>query len=140
MNALAARGLDYIVVDGATANDADVEVPMVSFDEYCNPTSVPVDLRLSDRDVILVRAGLATATVTVLVVDRTGNLNVRADSFSVPAGSSLVTLNVLENDNILPGNGEDLVVDTILASAAAISRSSSAASTTKPSAVRGTAV
>jgi hypothetical protein len=61
MNALAARGLDYIVVDGATANDADVEVPMVSFDEDCNPTSLPVDLRLTDRDVILVRAGLATA-------------------------------------------------------------------------------
>ena len=59
MNALAARGLDYVVAEGATANDADVEVPMISFDEYCNPTSIPVDLRLTDRDVILVRAGLA---------------------------------------------------------------------------------
>jgi len=54
----------------------------------------------------------ATATVTVLVVDRSETLNVRADSFSVPAGSSQVTLNVLENDNILPGTGEDLVIES----------------------------
>ena len=49
----------------------------------------------------------ATATVTMLVVDRANTLNVRADAFSVPAGSVSNALNVLENDNILPGNGED---------------------------------
>ncbi len=61
VNALGARGLDYVVVEGATAEDADVELPMASYDDECNFTSVPVDLRLSDRDVILVRGDLATA-------------------------------------------------------------------------------
>jgi len=60
-NALAARGLDYVVVEGAVASDADVELPMASFDDACNETSVPVDLRLSDRDVILVRGDHETA-------------------------------------------------------------------------------
>lgn len=55
----------------------------------------------------------ATATVSVTVVDRTGKLNVRADSFGVPAGSSGTTLNVLENDNILPGNGENLEIVSV---------------------------
>jgi len=52
----------------------------------------------------------ASTMVTVVVVDRSNTLNVRADSFGVPAGSNGVTLNVLENDNILPGNGEDLEI------------------------------
>lgn len=53
-------------------------------------------------------SAVAPATVSVLVVNRAGTLNVRADTFAVPAGSSGTTLNVLENDNILPGNGGDL--------------------------------
>jgi len=61
VNALGARGLDYVVVEGATAEDADVELPMVSYDDECIPTSIPTDLRLSDRDVILVRGDLVTA-------------------------------------------------------------------------------
>ncbi len=60
VNALGARGLDYVVVEDATAEDADVELPMASFDEECNFTSQPTDLRLSDRDVILVRGDLVT--------------------------------------------------------------------------------
>lgn len=59
----------------------------------------------------------ATATVTMLVVDRSETLNVRADAFSVPAGSVSNTLNVLENDNILPGNGEDLDIVSVTAAA-----------------------
>jgi endonuclease/exonuclease/phosphatase family metal-dependent hydrolase len=59
--ALAARGLDYDVVVGATAVNADVEFPMAGFDEDCNLVSVPTDLRLTDRDVILVRGDLETA-------------------------------------------------------------------------------
>lgn len=61
--------------------------------------------------------GTATATtmVTVLVVDRTESLNVRADSFSVPAASSQVVLDVLANDNILPGTGEDLTISSVTA-------------------------
>ncbi len=55
----------------------------------------------------------ASAVVTVVVVNRANTLNVRADSFGVPAGSSEVTLNVLENDNILPGTGEDLVITAV---------------------------
>jgi|GEM_PF-1043302 len=57
----------------------------------------------------------ATATVTILVVNRANTLNVRADAFSVPAGSVSNALNVLENDNILPGNGEDLEILTVTA-------------------------
>ena len=57
----------------------------------------------------------ATATVTMLVVNRANTLNVRADAFSVPAGSVSNALNVLENDNILPGNGEDLEILTVTA-------------------------
>ena len=64
LEALAARGLDYVVVVGATAVNADVEFPMASFDEDCNLTSVPTDLRLTDRDVMLVRSGLETANAT----------------------------------------------------------------------------
>jgi VCBS repeat-containing protein len=59
----------------------------------------------------------ATATVTMLVVDRADTLNVRADAFSVPAGSVSNALNVLENDNILPGNGEDLEITSVTAAA-----------------------
>jgi VCBS repeat-containing protein len=59
----------------------------------------------------------ATATVSMLVVNRANTLNVRADAFSVPAGSVSNTLNVLENDNILPGNGEDLDILSVTAAA-----------------------
>jgi hypothetical protein len=61
MDALAARGLDYVAVEDATSWNADIEFPMATFDEVCNPTSFPVDLRLTDRDVLLVRSDLATA-------------------------------------------------------------------------------
>ncbi len=59
----------------------------------------------------------ATATVTVLVLDRTNTLNVRADDFSVPVGSSEMVLNVLENDNILPGTGDTLEITSVTAPA-----------------------
>lgn len=59
----------------------------------------------------------ATATVNIVVVNRNNTLNVRADSFSVPVGSVSNTLNVLENDNILPGNGEDLEIVSVTAAA-----------------------
>ncbi len=55
----------------------------------------------------------ATATVTVVVENRVGTLNVRADSFGVALGSSQVTLNVLENDNILPGTGDALTINSV---------------------------
>jgi len=64
LDALAARGLDYVAVEGAISENADVEFPMASFDEVCNFTSIPMDLRLTDRDVILVRRGLVTANAT----------------------------------------------------------------------------
>lgn len=59
----------------------------------------------------------ATATVSIVVVNRSNTLNVRADAFSVPVGSVSNTLNVLENDNILPGNGEDLDITSVTAAA-----------------------
>jgi hypothetical protein len=60
LDALAARGLDYTVVNAATSWNADIEFPMASFDQSCNLTSIPMDLRLTDRDVILVRGDLPT--------------------------------------------------------------------------------
>ncbi|MCW1922135.1 Ig-like domain-containing protein [Luteolibacter arcticus] len=59
----------------------------------------------------------ATATVSMLVVNRANTLNVRADAFSVPVGSVSNTLNVLENDNILPGNGENLDIVSVTTAA-----------------------
>jgi hypothetical protein len=61
LDALAARGLDYVEVEGATSWNADIEFPMASFDGDCNFTSFPMDLRQTDRDVILVRRDLPTA-------------------------------------------------------------------------------
>lgn len=55
----------------------------------------------------------ATATATVLVLDRSDLLNVRDDSFSVPAGSTDILLNVLQNDNVLPGTGDALTVESV---------------------------
>ncbi|WP_367871018.1 Ig-like domain-containing protein [Luteolibacter sp. Populi] len=55
----------------------------------------------------------AEAMVTVLVENRAGTLNVRADSFGVPINSSQATLNVLENDNILPGTGDALEITAV---------------------------
>lgn len=64
MDALAVRGLDYVVVEDAVSWNADTEFPMATFDESCNLTSFPTDLRLTDRDVLLVRGDLATANGT----------------------------------------------------------------------------
>ena len=61
MDALAARGLDYVAVEDATSWNADIEFPMATFDEFCDLASIPMDLRLTDRDVLLVRGDLSTA-------------------------------------------------------------------------------
>lgn len=52
----------------------------------------------------------AVATVNIMVANRENTLALRADTVSVPAGSSNNVLNVLANDNILPGSGLDLVI------------------------------
>ncbi len=54
----------------------------------------------------------ATATVSVVVIDRTHTLNVRDDALSVRAGSTDNLLLVLTNDNILPGSAEALTIAT----------------------------
>jgi VCBS repeat-containing protein len=59
----------------------------------------------------------ATATATVLVLDRSNLLNVRDDDFSVPAGGTEILLNVLQNDNVLPGTGDELTVASFTAPA-----------------------
>lgn len=59
LDALAARGLYYVAVEGASPVNADTEFPAIEFDGLCNPISLPTDVRLTDRDVILVRADLA---------------------------------------------------------------------------------
>ncbi|MGW8367558.1 MAG: hypothetical protein ACWGPN_02625, partial [Gammaproteobacteria bacterium] len=59
LDALAARGLHYVAVEDASPVNADTEFPAIDFDPYCSPISIPMDVRLTDRDVILVRADLA---------------------------------------------------------------------------------
>lgn len=58
LDALEDRGLDYVAVEMASPMNADVEFPAVEFDDSCNPLSIPKDIRLTDRDVILVRGNL----------------------------------------------------------------------------------
>ena len=58
LNALAAKGLHYEVA--VVQENADVELPMLTFSETGVPTGLD-DLRMVDRDVILVRADV-TAT------------------------------------------------------------------------------
>jgi len=58
LDALHARGLDYVAIEGASPVNADVEFPAIEFDAACNPLGLPTDVRLTDRDVILVRANL----------------------------------------------------------------------------------
>lgn len=52
----------------------------------------------------------ATAQVTVRVIDRTNTLPMRDDSFSVPSGTINNVLNVLANDNVLPGTGDAITI------------------------------
>lgn len=59
LDALTARGLEYVPVTGASVVNADVELPAIEFDGSCQPLGLPMDVRLTDRDVILVRANLA---------------------------------------------------------------------------------
>lgn len=58
MDALAARGLYYTAIEGASPTNADTEFPAIEFDATCNPLTIPTDIRLTDRDVILVRSDL----------------------------------------------------------------------------------
>ena len=59
LNALSARGMSYVVVEEASPVNADVEFPAIPFDAACNPLDMPTDVRLTDRDVMLVRADVA---------------------------------------------------------------------------------
>lgn len=61
LDALWDRGLDYTPIAAASPTNADVEFPALEFDAFCNPTSLPTDVRLTDRDVILVRGDLGVA-------------------------------------------------------------------------------
>lgn len=58
LDALSDRGLNYIAVESASPVNADTEFPAIEFGPDCTPLSIPIDLRLTDRDVILVRADL----------------------------------------------------------------------------------
>ena len=58
LDALAARGLHYVAIEMASPTNADDEFPAIEFDDACNPLTVPTDVRLTDRDVILVRDNL----------------------------------------------------------------------------------
>lgn len=56
---LAARGLDYVVA--GQIQNADVELP--AFADPQDPTAGLIDVRLTDRDVLLVRRGLEVSNV-----------------------------------------------------------------------------
>ena len=60
-DALAARGLHYKVAPGASTTNADVEFPAIDHiiqNGTCVFASQPMDVRLTDRDVVLVREDL----------------------------------------------------------------------------------
>jgi endonuclease/exonuclease/phosphatase family metal-dependent hydrolase len=60
-DALASRGLYFKVAHDASPDNADVEFPAINFSfdgVSCAPASVPIDVRLTDRDVVLVREDL----------------------------------------------------------------------------------
>jgi endonuclease/exonuclease/phosphatase family metal-dependent hydrolase len=59
LDALEARGLHYMAVEDASPTNADVEFPAIEFEADCSFTAPPTDVRLTDRDVILVRSDLA---------------------------------------------------------------------------------
>jgi len=65
LDALAARGLQYDVVEDAIAYESDFEFPSWNLDPHlgCVPVdgALPTDVRAEDRDVILVRSDVATA-------------------------------------------------------------------------------
>jgi VCBS repeat-containing protein len=59
----------------------------------------------------------AATVVTVRIVNRAGTLPLRPDTVSVAAGSAGNVLNVLANDNILPGSGLGLIITAATAPA-----------------------
>ena len=64
MDALSYRGLDYSVVWLASTINADTEFPAIEFDEFCTALGPPTDVRLTDRDVMLVRSDLVVNLAT----------------------------------------------------------------------------
>lgn len=61
LDALEARGLHYVAVEDASPTNADVEFPAIEFGDGCDPQGLPTDVRLTDRDAILVRSDLAVS-------------------------------------------------------------------------------
>ena len=53
LDVLSDRGLNYVAVDSASPDNADSEFPAIEFDPDCNPSGIPMDLRPTDRDVIM---------------------------------------------------------------------------------------
>jgi len=96
----AARGLTEISVDGR----AVIYTPQANFDGDDSFT-----YQISDGE-----GGGDTATVVVRVIirERNGNLRALDDQFSAAKGTTS-SLDVLANDNILPDNGQNLIIDTI---------------------------
>jgi len=82
MDALQSRGLNYKVA--AVLENADIELPMlVGFD---GPAPLLDDVRLTDRDVVLIRAGVKTSNITA----RNFAYNFQVAAGSNPDGSPLV--------------------------------------------------
>lgn len=90
MDALSAKSLDYTIA--AVLNNADIELPMLPTD-YSEPNSVLDDVRLIDRDVILIRNDVSFSNVATirytdsLVVDTSFGI-------SVPRGYTALTAEI----------------------------------------------
>jgi len=90
MDALSAKSLDYTIA--AVLNNADIELPMLPTD-YSEPNSQLDDVRLIDRDVILIRNDVSFSNVATirytdsLVVDTSFGI-------SVPRGYTALTAEI----------------------------------------------
>jgi len=88
MDALAARGLNYSVA--AVISNADIELPILPT-SYSEPGSFLDDIRLVDRDVILVRNDVAFSNVTSahytarIIIDETLDISVPRGYVAVDA-------------------------------------------------------
>ncbi len=105
----AAIGITEIIVAPDAGGSAVIEGNGI---RYTPAASHPSDSYTETFSYEISGGGTARAVtaVTVQVVNRSGTLPLRPDTVSVAAGSAGNVLNVLANDNILPGSGLGLVI------------------------------
>lgn len=96
--------VDISLPSGNTLTVEDNQLTFVQdFDSFLTDDSASFAYEISGGGI-----ARATAQVDVTIFDRTGTLKVRNDWFGILAGSESAPLDVLANDNILPGSIAEL--------------------------------